>query len=133
MLDIEIEQRAIKVGYMQAIIDFCEEKEIYDYEDVTEQLSDVLINKIKLEARKKNYFPDKKIKIINNVFDDQESLMDKWFERVVCIIIVIMVLSIGYLVISNIINNNKSPSMNGNTNLLRETQGETNGKHNRQI
>lgn len=70
-LNLEIERRAaISGSYIEAIKDFCEEKEIYDFEDVTEQLDPILIKKIETEFIKKNYFRDKKIVHHTDTFFD---------------------------------------------------------------
>ena len=70
-LNLEIEQRALEDGsYIDAIISFCEEKEIYDYEDVTSLLHPVVLEKLKAEYKLKRYFPDNKIKTkLSNFFE----------------------------------------------------------------
>jgi hypothetical protein len=60
-LNLEIEQRAYEEGsYVKAIISFCEEKHILDFEDVTEALHPILIQKVKAEYRNGNYFREGK-------------------------------------------------------------------------
>jgi hypothetical protein len=70
-LNIEIETRALQEGsYIEAIKDFCEEKEIYDYQDITILLHPIIINKLKAEFINKNYFKDKKnLTKISNLFN----------------------------------------------------------------
>ena len=59
---LEIERRYLETNdYFEAIHDYRQEHKILDYEDIIETLNPILINKIKTEAYKKNYFPDKKI------------------------------------------------------------------------
>jgi hypothetical protein len=62
-LDKEIEVRASQCGsYIDAIIEFCYEKHIQDYETIIELLNPILIEKIKVEFYEKNFIPEKKIK-----------------------------------------------------------------------
>jgi Phage late-transcription coactivator len=66
-LDIEIETRALETGsYIEAINDFCDEKGI-EQENIVELLNPILLDKVKVEFYKKNWFPEKKIK---NSLDD---------------------------------------------------------------
>jgi hypothetical protein len=70
-LDMEIENRAITLdgSYARAVIEYCEEKNIYDYEDVTDQLSDILFNKIKTEFKMKGFIRNEKHKNqVDNTF-----------------------------------------------------------------
>ena len=61
-LDIEIETRALVTGsYIEAITDFCQEKGIEE-ENIVDLLNPILLEKVKVEFYKKNYFPKKKIK-----------------------------------------------------------------------
>ena len=61
-LDKEIETRALRLGsYIDAIIEFCFEKEIGDFENVVELLNPILIEKVKTEFYEKNFIPEKKI------------------------------------------------------------------------
>lgn len=62
-LDKEIEIRALRLGsYIDAIIEFCFEKEIGDFENVVELLNPILIEKVKVEFYEKNFMPERKIK-----------------------------------------------------------------------
>jgi uncharacterized protein (DUF4213/DUF364 family) len=65
-LSLDIERRALTVGYINAFIEFCEEKEKDDYEDVLEMLHPILKDKIKQEFIEKNFLPHLKVK---NPFD----------------------------------------------------------------
>ena len=61
-LSLDIERRAESVGYINAILEFCEEKEKEDYEDVLELLHPILKEKIKQEFIDKGYLPHLKTK-----------------------------------------------------------------------
>jgi hypothetical protein len=70
-LSLEIERRATKVGFIEAIIDFCEEKEILEYEDILEHLHPITKEKIKQEFIDKNFIPSKKSGFkLDNFFKD---------------------------------------------------------------
>lgn len=69
-LTLDIEKRALEHGYIHAIINFCEEKRIYDYEDVLQLLHPILKEKIKQEFIDKNYIPSLKRKQKFNSFFD---------------------------------------------------------------
>ena len=58
---MEIEKRAQNVGYINAIIDIKEEKNMDDFETVIEQLHPLVLEKVKQEFYEKKFFPDKKI------------------------------------------------------------------------
>ena len=67
-LDLDIEILAQKRGsYMDAILEFAENKGILDYEDIIDSLHPQIVEKVKVEAIKKNYVPAMKIE---NDFDD---------------------------------------------------------------
>ena len=59
-LSLEIEKKAQRVGYIEAILEFCDEKELEDYEDIVEQLHPILKEKVKQEFIEKNYIPSLK-------------------------------------------------------------------------
>lgn len=68
-VSIEIEKRALQTNsYIEAVVDYCEDKQIGDIEDVVEILHPNIIEKIRVEAIKKNYFRDKKSENINDIF-----------------------------------------------------------------
>ncbi len=60
-VSLEIEKKASKVGYIEAMIEFCEEKQIDEYEDVLEHLHPIVKEKIKQEFIQKNYLPKLKV------------------------------------------------------------------------
>lgn len=74
MLDqtsISIEKKAVTIGYIDAVLEYCEERGIEDYEDTIRNLHPILLEKIKQDFIDKNFFPNKKRKIkLNGFFDD---------------------------------------------------------------
>lgn len=54
-----IEEMAAENGgsYMEAILDFQEQNNIPDVEDITDGLNDIIKEKISVEMIRKNYFP----------------------------------------------------------------------------
>lgn len=70
-LSLEIEKKAARVGYIEAMIEFCEEKEIEEYEDVLEHLHPIVKEKIKQEFIQKNFIPRLKTSaLLDNFFKD---------------------------------------------------------------
>jgi hypothetical protein len=68
-LDYEIEMRYLQnFSYIDSIIEYCNENRIPDYEDVIETLNPVLIEKIKVEFKKKRFFRDEKIVTLEDFF-----------------------------------------------------------------
>ena len=65
MLDnfnLDIVQRAARDGgLIEAIVNLCEEKGIWDFEDVVELLDPIVLEKLKMEFYLRNYIPEKKI------------------------------------------------------------------------
>jgi hypothetical protein len=57
--NIEIRAAACK-SYIEAVVDFAEEKEV-DFEDIVELLHPQIIEKLKIEFIQKNHFPNKKL------------------------------------------------------------------------
>lgn len=57
----EIEERALVSGYINAIIEMKEDKQLDDFEAVVEQLHPYVLEKVKNEFYVKKYFPNKKI------------------------------------------------------------------------
>jgi hypothetical protein len=65
---LSIENLYLETGsYKDALIEFADRFEIYDYEDILKVINPILIEKIKQEYIDLNYFPDKKKK--PSVFD----------------------------------------------------------------
>lgn len=59
---MDIEARALRDGgYIEAIINLCEEKGIYDFEDVVELLHPILLEKVKTEFKAKKFLSRDKI------------------------------------------------------------------------
>ncbi len=55
-LQIE-ELKLLRGSYKEAVIEFCGKHDIYDYEDLIEALSPILVDKIKQEYIRDNYIP----------------------------------------------------------------------------
>jgi hypothetical protein len=67
-VSLQIEESAYKnKSYIIAIIEFCEQNGIHDYEDLTEVLDKSIIPKIKQEFIDKGFIP--KLKKDNNILD----------------------------------------------------------------
>lgn len=73
-LSMDIERRAlIYNSHINGLLDFCEEKEIEDYEDIYEQLHPILKKKIEQEFINRGYIRDKYRKNpMDSFFDDVE-------------------------------------------------------------
>lgn len=73
MLDqvsMEIEKKAAKLGYIDAFLEYCEERGIVEYEDTIQTIHPILKDRIKQDFIDKKYFPDKKRDITLNSFFD---------------------------------------------------------------
>lgn len=67
-VSLQIEESAYKHNsYITAIIEFCEQNDIYDYEDLLEVLDKSIIPKIKQEFIDKKYIPH--LKKDNSILD----------------------------------------------------------------
>jgi hypothetical protein len=67
---MDIELRAVRLGsHIEAVLEFCEEKNIEDYYDVTELLHPIVLEKLKSEFIQKKFFRDRTVsRSINEVF-----------------------------------------------------------------
>lgn len=69
--NLEIETRALAKGsYIDALTEFCEEKEMDEY-DVVELLHANIIAKVKDEFKQRNYFPGQKSATLDDFFSDE--------------------------------------------------------------
>lgn len=67
-ITLKIEMMAKNTNsYIIAVLDFCEENQIAEYEDILEVLDPILVSKIRQEFIDKNYVPELKNK--NTIFD----------------------------------------------------------------
>lgn len=66
----EIETRAAQLGsYIVAITEYCEEKEMDEY-DVAELLHPIVVEKVKTEFRQRNFFAGEKTQTLDEFFED---------------------------------------------------------------
>ena len=68
----DIETRATRLhSYIEAILEYKEEKNIDDFEDITEQLNASLIEKVKTEFKLKHYFPEETFSNPDGFFEEE--------------------------------------------------------------
>jgi len=68
----DIENRAARLhSYIEAILEYKEEKNIDDFEDITEQLNASIIEKVKMEFKLKHYFPEETFSNPDGFFEEE--------------------------------------------------------------
>lgn len=66
-INLEIEMLAQKIGYIDAVINIFEKNNL-DLEDIKEIVDENILEKLKVEFVKKNFFKNKKINSIEDIF-----------------------------------------------------------------